>query len=83
MITLRRFARRWVPTVRSNTTYSQNSMGTQPTRLTVHSSFRYLGWGVLERLVDAGFAEASLHGYHDGELGYRGGAQTLISVTKC
>jgi len=44
--------------------------------------FRYFGWDVLERLVDAGFAEATLHVYHDGELGYRGGAQTLISAIK-
>lgn len=44
--------------------------------------FRYFGWDTLERLIEAGFAEAKVHVYHNAELGYRGGAQTLISAIK-
>ncbi len=44
--------------------------------------FRYFGWDTLERLIEAGFAEAKVHVYHNANLGYRGGAQTLISAIK-
>ena len=44
--------------------------------------FRYFGWDVLERLAEVGFAEVKVHVYHNGPLGYRGGAQTIISAVK-
>jgi hypothetical protein len=44
--------------------------------------FRHFGWDVLERLTENGFAEAKVHVYHNRQLGYLGGAQTVISATK-
>lgn len=44
--------------------------------------FRNFGWDVLDRLRETGFEEAKVHVYHNRELGYMGGPQTLISATK-
>ncbi|WP_157866272.1 class I SAM-dependent methyltransferase [Mycolicibacterium aurum] len=44
--------------------------------------YRNFGWDVLDRLTDCGFVEARVHVYHNRDLGYLGGTQTLISATK-
>jgi len=44
--------------------------------------FRHFGWDVLEQLMEAGFADARVHVYHNRELGYLGCFQSLISAVR-
>jgi hypothetical protein len=44
--------------------------------------FRHFGWDTLERLTESGFTEARVHVYHNRELGYLGGVQSLISALR-
>jgi SAM-dependent methyltransferase len=44
--------------------------------------FRHFGWDTLEKLNEAGFTDARVHVYHDRDLGYLGGLQSLITAVK-
>jgi hypothetical protein len=44
--------------------------------------YRHFGWDTLSQLTAAGFTDATVHVYHNRELGYLGGAQSLISAIR-
>ncbi|WP_185934828.1 class I SAM-dependent methyltransferase [Mycolicibacterium hodleri] len=44
--------------------------------------YRHFGWDTLDRLVECGFADATVMIYHDRRLGYLGSLQSLITATK-
>jgi len=44
--------------------------------------FRHYGWDILTMLKEVGFTDAQVHVYHNRDLGYLGGIQSLVSAVK-